>query len=175
MRHFAQNSYSVKVHSHNGQLTLHTDSHASYSGAVRWEWRTILGAKSKLLYSGTTLSRKLYGIGHMHTYGFLLRITDAMTSQHINVSFWDILYIYIYIHTHTFSPLWRCGPTRAMASSFLRFLDHTQRRITVGRTPLDEWSVRRRDFYLTTHNIHNRQTSTPPVGFEPTISKGERP
>jgi hypothetical protein len=25
-----------------------------------------------------------------------------------------------------------------MASSFLRFLDHTQRRITVGRTPLDE-------------------------------------
>jgi hypothetical protein len=34
--------------------------------------------------------------------------------------------------------LWRCGPMRAMASSFLRFLDHTQRRITVGRTPLDE-------------------------------------
>jgi len=31
-----------------------------------------------------------------------------------------------------------CGPTRAMASSFLRFLDHTQRRITVGRTPLDD-------------------------------------
>jgi len=31
-----------------------------------------------------------------------------------------------------------------MASSFLRFLDHTQRRTTVGRTPLDEWSARRR-------------------------------
>ena len=26
-----------------------------------------------------------------------------------------------------------------------------------------------------THNIHNRQTSIPPVGFEPTISAGERP
>ena len=38
--------------------------------------------------------------------------------------------------------LWRCGPTRAMASSFLRFLDHTQRRITVGTTPLEEWSAR---------------------------------
>jgi len=61
-----------------------------------------------------------------------------------------------------------------MASSFLRFLDHTQRRTTVGRTPLDEWSARRRDLYLTTHNIHNRQTSMPPVGFEPTISAGER-
>jgi hypothetical protein len=46
--------------------------------------------------------------------------------------------------------LWRCGPTRAMASSFLRFLDHTRWRITVGRTPLDEWSARRRDLYLTT-------------------------
>jgi len=33
--------------------------------------------------------------------------------------------------------LWRCGPTCSMASSILRFLDHTQRHITVGRTPLD--------------------------------------
>ena len=75
-----------------------------------------------------------------------------------------------------FSPLWRCGPTRTTASSFLRFLDHTQQRITVGRTPLDEWSARRRDLYLTTHNTHNnRQTSMPPMGFEPTISAGERP
>jgi len=37
-----------------------------------------------------------------------------------------------------------------MASSFLRFLDHTQQRTTVGRDPLDEWSARRRDLYLTT-------------------------
>ena len=70
---------------------------------------------------------------------------------------------------------WRCDPTRAMASSFLKFLDHTQRHTTAGRTPLDEWSARRRDLYLTTHNTHNRQTSMPPVGFEPTISVGERP
>jgi len=34
--------------------------------------------------------------------------------------------------------LWRCDPTRIMPSSFLMFLDHTQRRSTVGRTPLDE-------------------------------------
>jgi hypothetical protein len=37
-------------------------------------------------------------------------------------------------------------------ASFWRFLDHTQRRITVGRTSLDEWSARRRDLYLTTLN-----------------------
>ena len=55
------------------------------------------------------------------------------------------------------------------------FLDHTQRRSTVGRTPLDEWSARRRDLNQTTHDTHNRQISMPPVGFEPMISAGERP
>ena len=62
-----------------------------------------------------------------------------------------------------------------MEHLFLMFQDHTQRRITVGRTPLDEWSARRRDLYLTTYNTHNRQTTMPPVGFEPTISADERP
>ena len=62
-----------------------------------------------------------------------------------------------------------------MEHPFLMFLDHTQRRSTVGRTPLDEWSARRRDLYLTTHDTHNKQISMPPVGFEPKISAGERP
>ena len=66
--------------------------------------------------------------------------------------------------------------SRAMASSFLRFFrDRTQRHTTVGKTPLDEWSARRRDLYLTAHNTQNKQTSMPPAGFEPTISAGERP
>jgi len=67
-----------------------------------------------------------------------------------------------------------CDPTRVMASSFLRFPNHT-RRTTVGRTPLDKWSPGRRDLYLTTHNTHNRQISMPLVGFEPMISAGEQP
>ena len=62
-----------------------------------------------------------------------------------------------------------------MEHLFLMFLDHTQRRTTVGRTPLDERSARRRDLYLTTHDTHSRQISMLPVGFEPTISAGERP
>jgi hypothetical protein len=37
-----------------------------------------------------------------------------------------------------------------MASSFTRLLDHTQRRATVDRTALDEWSAPRRDLNLTT-------------------------
>ena len=69
----------------------------------------------------------------------------------------------------------RNSPQWVRASSFTRFLDHTQRSTTVGRTTLEELSDRPRDLYLTTHNTHNRQISMPPVEFEPTISAGERP
>jgi hypothetical protein len=63
--------------------------------------------------------------------------------------------------------LWRCDQKRNMASSILMFLYHKQRRTLVGRTPLDEWSARRRELYLTTHNTHNRRTFMPLEGFEP--------
>jgi len=52
---------------------------------------------------------------------------------------------------------------------------HTQRGTTVGRTLLDEWSACLKDLYLTTVNTQNRQASTPPLGFEPTVSAGEGP
>jgi hypothetical protein len=54
---------------------------------------------------------------------------------------------------------------------FTIILRHT----TVGRTPLDERSARRRDLYLTTHVTHKRQTAMPSVGFEPAIPASERP
>ena len=57
---------------------------------------------------------------------------------------------------------------RALASSPTRLLDHTQRRATVGRTPL---KVRRRDLYLTTNNIHNGRDIHVP---EPSIPTSER-
>ena len=62
-----------------------------------------------------------------------------------------------------------------MEHPFLMFLDPTRRRTTVGRTPLDEWSARHRDLYLTKQDTHNRQISMPSVGFEPKISAGEQP
>ena len=61
------------------------------------------------------------------------------------------------------------SPQWARASSFLRFLDHTQRRTTVGRTPLDEWSVRRRDLYLTSHNTYNKH-ACPRRDFNPHLN-----
>jgi hypothetical protein len=37
---------------------------------------------------------------------------------------------------------------------------------TLGSSPLDKWTGRRRHFYLATYNTHKRQTSMPPAGFE---------
>jgi len=75
----------------------------------------------------------------------------------VNSHQWGMLIIlslhYIYIFC-----LWHCGPTPAIASSFLRFIDHT-RHIRVGRTSLDEWLAHRTDLYLTTHITWHRQTS----------------
>ena len=45
---------------------------------------------------------------------------------------------------------------------------------TVGRTPLDEGSARRRDLYPTTHNTYKRQTSMPQAGFEPANPADDR-
>ena len=44
---------------------------------------------------------------------------------------------------------------------------------THSRTPLDEWSARRRDLYLK-QNFHRRPTSLPPAGFETATVESER-
>ena len=48
------------------------------------------------------------------------------------------------------------------------------RHATRGRTDMDEWSARRRDLYLTTHNTHRRQTPMLPEGIKPTIPAYEQ-
>jgi len=123
----------------------------------------------------------------VHVVGFIIIIYhDARSPERHKICYLSIQYMSQYLshvkfkiiitlpNSNTVFFLWRCVSTRATDSSFLRFLDHT-RRITVGRTPLYEWSARRRDLYLTTHNTRNRQTFMLTVGFEPTIPAGERP
>ena len=61
--------------------------------------------------------------------------------------------------------MWACGPMQTMASSCLRFLDHTQRRNKVGRTPLDGWSARPSPLPDNTQN--SRQIFLLQVGFKP--------
>jgi len=57
----------------------------------------------------------------------------------------------------------------------LLIIEAARSHTTLGRTLLDEWPARRNALYLTTHNIHKRQTSMPPAGFEPALPASERP
>jgi hypothetical protein len=102
--------------------------------------------------------------GHISVFQSILNSKSILKAESDCYAFHKVIFF-----------LWRCGPTLAMASSFARYLDPAPRHTTFGRTPLDEWSARRRDLYLTTHNTQNGQTSVPPVWFEPTIPAGERP
>ena len=56
------------------------------------------------------------------------------------------------------------APQWTRASSFTRFLDHTKRRTTFGRTPLDEWSAHRTDLYLITHTQYSQQENLHNLG-----------
>jgi hypothetical protein len=102
--------------------------------------------KNKDLWTAFTngFTRRRTGI----IYCFWRLATDVReqlseTTEFINVSFlvWPLL------RTHCW-----------YKDLFLHVI--TLRHTTLGRTTLDEWSARRRDLYLTTHNNHKRQTST---------------
>jgi hypothetical protein len=101
-----------------------------------------------------------------HTFSFfhMNDPTDiSCLSQAPHFKTFKVFLIYV---IHFFS-LWPCSPARTIGFSLLRFLDHTQRRITVDRAPPDEWSAHRRVLCLTTQNAQKRQTSMPP----PTVFK----
>ena len=70
-----------------------------------------------------------------------------------------------------------CGATALLwpKPPHCRGFEITHTHNTLGSTPLDEESARRRDMYLTTQNIPNRQTSMPPAVLEPVIPASQRP
>ena len=120
-------------------------------------------------------------INFLHTFNISssLGATCIMLfgQPYIIVNFLTLLVVYPFFFISASQPIvgLYSQPFSGFWPPLSRFLDHTQRRATLGRTPLNEWSGRRRDLNLTTHNTHNRQTAMPSVGFEPTISAGERP
>jgi hypothetical protein len=75
---------------------------------------------------------------------------------------------YLYFLSFIDSPI---GPRPPNGRGCVITLRHT----ATGGIPLDEWSDRRKDFYLTKHNTHKRQTSMPVAGFETAIPASERP
>ena len=70
--------------------------------------------------------------------------------------------------------LWRFDPIPGHGLPWRGFAITLIGHTTLSRTPLDDWSARRRDLYLTTHNSHKRQISMRSVGFESAIPASER-
>jgi hypothetical protein len=80
---------------------------------------------------------------------------------------------FIYVFFLSFFLVCPLLPTRPKCRELvLHLITHTHTKH--GRTPLDEWSAHRRDFCLTAHNIHKRQTSMLLAGFEPSAPASER-
>ena len=75
-----------------------------------------------------------------------IRTPDCAVRSRVAVQTWLIPapYLWVFYHGATAPPL---GPMPPHNQGFMITLRHT----TVGRTPLDEWSARRRDLYLTAH------------------------
>ena len=77
--------------------------------------------------SGTfSLELKQSGPQAVHSATFNTEVQNKWIRASIPI---HLRFFFVFVAT---APLW------AMASPFTRFLDHTQRRTTVGRTPLDE-------------------------------------
>jgi len=103
-----------------------------YTFILDWIW-----LNSNTCTISVTQSTNLYQFIHGYVFRLLLR---------------DI--------TRPFIKVFFCGAVTQRGSlppHSWGFLDHTQWRTTFGMIPLDEWSARRTDNYLTTHNTHNRK------------------
>ena len=93
--------------------------------------------------------------------GFKFRTADCMGIVLWNMTPCDILNrptVGLLYTILSLSLLWRFGPYSGHGLLYRGFTI-TPRHTAFGRTPLDEWSARRRDLYLTTQNTHKRQIS----------------
>ena len=103
---------------------------------------------------------------------FVCRWTSVIISETINYLLINYLISYVIMYYVKFSSFFLSFLVLTPVYLFIvdvevfvaPDLTHTH---TLGRTPLDERSARRRDLYLTTHNTHNRQISMAWRGWNP--------
>jgi hypothetical protein len=113
-----------------------------------------------------------------------IHLSQMYVGPHTHTHTHVCIYIYTYIYTHVCVYIYVYktqifprgaripgGPELSHYRGFTITLRHT----TIVKTPLDEWSVRRRSLDLATHNTHKRQTSMPSAVFKSTVPASERP
>jgi hypothetical protein len=126
------------------------------------------------MYTYYVYEEKLFGCCVQFAWQVVVGVNIFISLQVLVLAPYTYIILFVcLLFSWRYNPLWLYFHSPVTGFSllvFARFLDHTQRRATVGRTPQDEWSIRRRDLYRTTHPTHNRQTSMSLLGFEPTMS-----
>jgi hypothetical protein len=101
-------------------------------------------------------------------------LTDLYDEGQIAINYEAPCYTVFFLLLFDVIFLWLDNPTELKPPP-CRGFEITFRNTTLGRTPQDECSACCRDLYLSTHNIHRRQTSMFPAGLETTIPASERP
>jgi hypothetical protein len=93
------------------------------------------------------------------------RYTDwATRPTGLNVSIWNPNYRLS--NCVIFFFVWRNSPPVGHGLQIHEvYRSHTQWCTAIGRTPLNEWSARHRDFYLTTHNTTQQTDTRAPCGI----------
>jgi hypothetical protein len=99
--------------------------------------------------------------GRPHTLA-LDRLTSGFCRKKVTGKLWSVKRMQNSKHLQ---------PLRVWASSFLTSRDHTQGHTTVARTPLDEWSARRRDLYLTRTTLTTDKHTCPRWDSNPNPSR----
>jgi hypothetical protein len=141
-------------------ISKSTNTHSEHVILTAFSLQQWLHERASLLHSNYTVCLVVSREGpyyvhlcNQHSWLFFNNVNTrtpfTLYQIHLNTEHWPAWLILFVCFRGS------AAQSRAMASSFTRFLDHT-RRATIDRTPLDEWSARRRDLYLTTHNTHDR-------------------
>jgi len=117
--------------------------------------------------SNTYIYLKVYKQATCKRFGLWSRVQEAVCRNQkvelYNSNYWIFRLRSPSRYTKYFLFPWHKSSSWARSSSLSKPNDH--RHTIVGRIPLDKWSARRRDLYLTTNNTHNRQTTMPPGGI----------
>jgi len=118
--YFPPSGWQTKFYTHKNNI-YETVLHAS-----RFQWRPVQSCNNiiKYLHTNQTGIVGPVAVWITHAYFHKLQIKRFLLHSSYLTLRRLMSYIYIYIY---------------MEDPFLMFLDHTQRRSTVGRTPLDEW------------------------------------
>ena len=137
----------------------------SFSTLLPWRWRQYVFPKRRWISTAVQNVRSLKIV--------ILRVTIVRTSY---LSYWSLKaesfssFLRICINSALFLSL--DSPSRP--SPHCRSFEIIGRHATYGRTPLDEWSARRRDLYVS-YKTHKKQTYMPTAGFETAVPASEMP